>query len=68
MRYPDFLAEQLRSAGKPLGVISAGISGNRLTPGDGADGGNIATNGLSTASRVEQDVLGRAGVTAIDSS
>lgn len=64
VRYPDFLAERLRSAGKPLGVINAGISGNRLLR-DGADGGNIATNGPSTASRVEQDVLGRAGVTTV---
>ena len=64
VRYPDLLAERLRVAGKPLAVVDAGISGNRLLR-NGPDGGNTATNGPSAASRLEHDVLDQAGVTTV---
>jgi lysophospholipase L1-like esterase len=40
-RYPDELAERLVAAGRPIGVLDAGISGNQLLaslPGYGASG------------------------------
>ena len=40
-RYPDELAERLVAAGRPIGVLNAGISGNQLLaslPGYGASG------------------------------
>jgi lysophospholipase L1-like esterase len=40
-RYPDELAERLAAAGRPMGVLNAGISGNQVLaslPGYGASG------------------------------
>jgi lysophospholipase L1-like esterase len=51
-RWPDLLADRLRAAGRRVGVLNAGISGNRLT----ADG-----RGRSAAGRFERDVLRQPG-------
>ncbi|BCJ41018.1 SGNH hydrolase [Actinoplanes ianthinogenes] len=55
-RWPDLLADRLRAAGRTIGVVNTGISGNRLTA-DGKDG-----RGESAAHRFERDVLRRTGV------
>jgi lysophospholipase L1-like esterase len=52
-RWPDQLARRLVTAGQPVGVLNAGISGNMLL-GDGA--------GQSAVSRFDRDVLGQTGV------
>jgi lysophospholipase L1-like esterase len=52
-RWPNDLAVRLDAAGKHVGVINEGISGNRLLS-DGA--------GLSATNRFEHDVLDQAGV------
>ncbi|WP_344610089.1 GDSL-type esterase/lipase family protein [Dactylosporangium salmoneum] len=52
-RWPDDLAARLRAAGRSIGVLNEGISGNRLL----ADGA-----GPSAANRFDRDVLGQAGV------
>jgi lysophospholipase L1-like esterase len=52
-RWPDRLAARLVGAGAGVGVINAGISGNRLL----VDG-----SGQSAVNRFERDVLGQPGV------
>jgi lysophospholipase L1-like esterase len=52
-RWPNDLAVRLRPAGRTIGVLNQGISGNRLL-GDGA--------GQSAANRFDRDVLSQAGV------
>ncbi|MEU4423445.1 SGNH/GDSL hydrolase family protein [Actinoplanes sp. NPDC024001] len=52
-RWPDLLSDRLRSAGRTIGVLNTGISGNRLT----AD-----THGASAAKRFDRDVLRQPGV------
>lgn len=52
-RWPDLLARRLRAAGRPMGVVNAGIGGGRMLR-DGL--------GPNLAARFERDVLGRAGV------
>ena len=52
-RWTNVLASRLNAAGDPVGVLNAGISGNRLL----ADGG-----GQSAINRFDRDVLGAAGV------
>jgi lysophospholipase L1-like esterase len=57
-RYPDELAERLVAARRGLGVVNAGISGNRmLTEADGM--GDRAT------ARFQRDALGRPGVRSV---
>lgn len=51
-RWPDLLADRLRAAGHTVGVLNAGISGNRLTADD---------RGESALNRFERDVLSRPG-------
>ncbi|MEV0900240.1 GDSL-type esterase/lipase family protein [Actinoplanes sp. NPDC049802] len=51
-RWPDLLADRLRAAGHTVGVLNAGISGNRLTAGE---------HGESARDRYERDVLSRSG-------
>ncbi|MBW6439947.1 SGNH/GDSL hydrolase family protein [Actinoplanes hulinensis] len=51
-RWPDLLADRLRAAGHTVGVLNAGISGNRLTVDD---------RGESALNRFERDVLSRPG-------
>ena len=51
-RWPDFLARRLIRAGRPLSVVNAGISGNRLIYD-----GFFPIFGPSTLSRLDSDVL-----------
>lgn len=60
VRYPDFLQRRLDAAGKPFAVLNAGISGNRVTRD-----GFIPQFGPAAVSRVDQDVIGKAGVTDV---
>ena len=52
-RWPNALAVRLADAGKPVGVLNQGISGNKLLQ-DGA--------GESALKRFERDVIGQPGV------
>jgi len=45
-RYPDVLARAPSGSARPLSVINAAISGNKVLR-DGADGGNFDTYGPS---------------------
>jgi lysophospholipase L1-like esterase len=64
-RWPDFLAGRLRAAGSPLGVLNAGIGGNRLLhagktrPGDFEGIGPLF--GPSALARFDRDVLAQHG-------
>jgi lysophospholipase L1-like esterase len=53
-RWPDHLARRARQQGVELGVVNAGIAGNRLL----ADGA-----GANALARFDRDVLGHPGVT-----
>src|SRR5262245_29379125 len=56
-RWPDYLARRLAAKkGKTVGVLNAGISGNRVL-GDGA--------GVSALARFDRDVLMQTGVTHV---
>ncbi|WP_089328884.1 SGNH/GDSL hydrolase family protein [Actinomadura meyerae] len=57
-RLPDALAERLAAARRPLGVVNAGIGGNRLRY-DSACAGEKAT------ARFARDVLARPGVRSV---
>ncbi|TDB72833.1 SGNH/GDSL hydrolase family protein [Micromonospora sp. KC723] len=57
-RYPDQLAERLAARHRPLGVVNAGIGGNRLL----SDSPEYGQNGLA---RFERDVLDRHGIRSV---
>jgi lysophospholipase L1-like esterase len=59
-RWPDHLADRLRALPphRRLGVLNAGISGNRLL----RDGGGFGVNALA---RLDEDVLSRTGVRTV---
>lgn len=57
-RYPDELAERLVSAGRPTGVVNAGIGGNQVLTG--APG-----FGEKAVARFERDALDRPGVRTV---
>jgi lysophospholipase L1-like esterase len=57
-RYPDELAERLVAAGRPLGVLNAGIGGNRVLA-DSPGFGEKAT------ARFQRDALGQPGVRTV---
>lgn len=59
-RWPDVLAERLNAAGKDIGVVNAGISGNRVLH-DVPE----AVFGPSALSRFDRDVLSVPGVEAV---
>jgi lysophospholipase L1-like esterase len=59
-RYPDYLARRLIAAHKPVSVVNAGISGNRLLKD--AEG-LLPIFGHSGLSRLQRDVLDVPGVT-----
>jgi lysophospholipase L1-like esterase len=63
-RWPDVLARRLRAANRPLSVLNAGLSGNRLIY-DGTAGGNPDLYGPAAIRRLDADVLSQAGVTAV---
>jgi lysophospholipase L1-like esterase len=59
-RWPDFLSERLKRAGRPIAVVNAGISGNRIlhdVP--------LAAFGPSALARFDRDVLSVPGVRTI---
>lgn len=60
LRYPDDLARRLLAAGRPLSVLNAGISGNRVL-----QDGQIPQFGRSAISRVHADVVNQPGVTDV---
>jgi lysophospholipase L1-like esterase len=57
-RYPDELAERLVAAGRPIGVLNAGIGGNRVLTG--APG-----FGEKATARFQRDALDRPGVRTV---
>jgi lysophospholipase L1-like esterase len=57
-RWPDVLARRLLRSPRPLGVLNAGIGGNRIL----LDGGSY---GVSALKRLDRDVLSRAGVRTV---
>ena len=59
-RYPDYLARRLIAAHKPVSVVNAGITGNRLLKDDD---GVLPLFGRSGLSRLQRDVLDVPGVT-----
>jgi lysophospholipase L1-like esterase len=62
-RWPDDLARRLIAAGRPLSVLNAGISGNRILVGATSDGAPLlAVSGPSALNRVSTDVLAQSGV------
>jgi lysophospholipase L1-like esterase len=63
-RWPDVLARRLAAAGRPLSVLNAGISGNRVLR-DGTAGGNLDLYGPAAIRRLDADVLSQAGVTTV---
>ncbi|MGW7686703.1 SGNH/GDSL hydrolase family protein [Kribbella sp. NPDC054772] len=60
LRYPDQLADRILAgpASRDLGVLNAGISGNRLLS-------NAGTAGDSTLARFDRDVVAQAGVRTV---
>ena len=58
-RWPDILAERLRArrGGRPIGVLDAGIGGNRVL----FDRGNVRF-GVNALARFDRDVLAQPGV------
>lgn len=58
LRYPDQLADRLLASPRELGVLNAGISGNRLL-------NNAGTAGDSTLARFDRDVIGQTGVQTV---
>ncbi len=59
-RWPNFLAERLVAAHRELGVIDAGIGGNRILH-DGETSSNIGF-GRNALQRFDRDVIAQAGV------
>jgi lysophospholipase L1-like esterase len=62
-RWPDDLARRL--APRRIGVLNAGISGNRLLRDGDAPGGPGATSGQRALARFDRDVLRRTGVRTV---
>ncbi len=56
-RYPDALARRLLAAHMPVGVVNAGINGNRLL--------SQSHFGQDALARFDRDVLGQAGVRSV---
>ncbi|NRQ31124.1 SGNH/GDSL hydrolase family protein [Nonomuraea sp. NN258] len=57
-RYPDQLAERLAASGRKLGVLNAGISGNRVL-------NDSSCFGEKAIARFQRDVLDRPGVRSV---
>jgi lysophospholipase L1-like esterase len=65
-RWPDDLARRLIAAGRPLSVLDAGISGNRILVGGASDGAPLlAVSGPSALNRLSTDVLGQSSVSDV---
>jgi lysophospholipase L1-like esterase len=56
-RYPDALARRLAAANLPIGVVNAGINGNRLL--------SESHFGPNALARLDRDVLAQAGVRSV---
>jgi lysophospholipase L1-like esterase len=63
-RWPDVLARRLGAAGRPLSVLNAGLSGNRVLQ-DGIAGDNLDLYGPAVIRRLDADVLSQPGVTTV---
>jgi lysophospholipase L1-like esterase len=63
-RWTDVLAHRLDAAGRPLSVLNAGLSGNRVLQ-NGTAGGNPDLYGPAAIQRLYTDLLSQAGVTAV---
>ncbi len=61
-RWPDLLGERLRRHGIQMGVLNAGLVGNRLLMDSQHPEGIFGVNALS---RFDRDVLARAGVRSV---
>jgi lysophospholipase L1-like esterase len=59
-RWPDVLAKRLQAQSIPLGVLNAGIAGNRLM-----NDGSVWSRGISGLARLDRDVLLQPGVTYV---
>ncbi len=59
-RWPDRLAERLAAAGKPAGVVNAGIGGNRVLSES-----TLAIFGQAALARFDRDVLAIPGATHV---
>ncbi|WP_345074424.1 SGNH/GDSL hydrolase family protein [Phytohabitans flavus] len=57
-RYPDELAERLAAAGRPTGVVNAGIGGNKVLSGSPG-------LGAAAVERFRRDALGQPGVRTV---
>ncbi|MDQ7906399.1 SGNH/GDSL hydrolase family protein [Phytohabitans sp. ZYX-F-186] len=57
-RYPDELAERLVAAGRPTGVVNAGIGGNKVLSGGPGFG-------VAAVERFRRDALGQPGVRTV---
>jgi lysophospholipase L1-like esterase len=57
-RYPDVLARRLVAAGRPMGVLNAGIASNQLL-------GTFPGGGPSALDRFAHDALGQPGVRSV---
>ncbi|GAA4450009.1 SGNH/GDSL hydrolase family protein [Phytohabitans houttuyneae] len=57
-RYPDELAERLVAAGRPTGVVNAGIGGNKVLTG-------MPGFGAAAVERFRRDALGQPGVRTV---
>lgn len=57
-RYPDELAERLAAAGRPMGVVNAGVNGNKLL----ADSPCFGERGVT---RFQRDALAQPGVRTV---
>lgn len=63
-RYPDVLAGRLRAAGRPLGVVNAGISGNRVLR-DTVDSRGGFAYGRAALTRFGTDALDESAATTL---
>ncbi|WP_354698983.1 GDSL-type esterase/lipase family protein [Paraconexibacter sp. AEG42_29] len=65
-RWPDALRRRLIAAGRPLAVVNAGVSGNRiLRDGDDPVTPLSAAYGPAARDRLRADVLAQSGVTGV---
>ncbi|WIM98951.1 SGNH/GDSL hydrolase family protein [Actinoplanes oblitus] len=67
-RWPDRLADRIRAAGLPLGVLNTGINGNRLVAGPDlpAPAGAGGSGGSAPTAVVDNVSIGPAGLRRLD--
>lgn len=64
-RWPDAYARNLRALGRPMGVVNAGISANRLLSDHDSRPGISPVYGPSALNRFDRDVLSQPNVTSV---